>query len=132
MRLTVSIRNAGGTIANLKAAEKSVLDTVKQVVGKYGTRTQARVQELCPVDTGFMVDHTRTVFTSAGYVYETGWLEEDFAEVGLTFYPPFVIFGTQSMPARPILQQAHAEIAPEFARALASALKQTAEGARAR
>lgn len=123
MQLNIKLRNVSATIANIKATEKRVIEAVKATAEKHGLRTLAKVQALCPVDTAFMVDHTRLVFTPQGFGFEVGWLAEDFTSEGLAFYPVFVIAGTSKMAAQDCLTPAFAEIRPEYTADLALALK---------
>jgi hypothetical protein len=98
-RLTLSTRNAGGIAANFVAADRRAQAAVKKVVRRNGVQLHEKAYAACPVDTGFMRSQLRVGFSENGYAYEVGWLEGDFAEAGLAFYPVYVIFGTRRQAA---------------------------------
>lgn len=127
IRLTLRVRNASAIVANFYAADERAQRAIRRVVKTHGKLTKELAQFLCPVDTGFMRAHLRTIFSNDGYSYQTGWLEEEFTKAGLPFYPPFQEFGTSKMAAQPCLFPADAHVRPQFTVDLRARLREALE-----
>jgi hypothetical protein len=133
VRLELSVLNAAAVIGNLRAFDRRLQDDLRAVNEETGEDIRALTYELCPVDTGFMREHIVVVFSEGGMVVEVGWQASDFFEAGLVFYPFFVIFGTVSMPARPVLQSAYAHFRPIHIKRVSDAMRRSvARGSRRR
>lgn len=95
MRLTVSIRNAGGVAANFHARNALVQRNVRAAQRENAEREYRAAAEETPVDTGRMLRLLTIEVSPSGLVYAVGWLAVDFEAEGVTFYVPFVLYGTR-------------------------------------
>lgn len=125
VRLQLSMRNASAVAANFRAFDAVFQEDARRLVRESGEFCRELTQFFCPVDTGFMRGHVKTTYSDDGLVFETGWLESDFIDEGLAFYPPHVEFGTVKMAAQPSLGPAVEEMVPRLQRDLAIAWKRS-------
>lgn len=138
MRLTLQHREIKTLAFRFYAADRAVSREARKLVGEMGLFTKELTQFFCPVDTWFMHDHVRLEFTGDRLGYEVGWLDADFAEAGLPFYPIYQEFGTSKMRAQPSLFPAYREAEASFRpavrdlmrHALARALRRRGAGGR--
>jgi hypothetical protein len=112
--ITLTTRNAAGTIARVYSAYPPIRAAMQEVVEKWAAETIRIVQETCAKDTWFMHDHARYVLSKDRLAYEAGWFNEDFAAAGHRFYPIFVEFGTRFMAAQPSLFPANEMVRPRM------------------
>jgi hypothetical protein len=129
IRLSFRLRNADAVVANLRAREEQLQQTVREIVHEAGGVCRELVRVFCPVRTGFMRDHVRTDYSESGYAFATGWDSRDFLEAGLAFYPPFVIAGTKNAPAQDCLTPAFTETVARMKVDLENALRSAARRA---
>jgi hypothetical protein len=85
--------------ANLKAYDTAVQRNIREAQQQNGAEHRQRIANEAPKDTWFMANHTRVEFTPSGLGYDVGFWASDFTSAGLTFYPPFVVFGTYRQQA---------------------------------
>lgn len=107
MRMDLSQKQVAGVIARIYSAQRATVDAVQVATRGAGEFCREYTSLLAPKDTGFMAGHVRTVYSPDGLSFETGWLANDFAQAGRSFYPPFQEFGTRFMPAQPSLYPAY-------------------------
>jgi hypothetical protein len=137
-RLTVSTRRISGLAANFRAADARLQRDARRLVAKYRDEQFELTQDLCPVGTetyrrgehehkpGFLRSKLRKQTSEDGLVYEIGWREEDFTEVGEPPYFLYTEFGTRFMAARPCVFPARDRTVPKFRQALGQALRASA------
>lgn len=123
MKLNLSFRNMGAVVANFRAADAVLQTEVRVAVTDAGEFCRELAYFLSPVDTGFMREHLKTLYSDDGLVFETGWLEEDFLVAGLAFYPIYVEFGTRYMAAQPSLSPAYQDTKVDFKRRISAAVR---------
>jgi HK97 gp10 family phage protein len=128
----VTIRNAQGVIANLHAKERDIVEAIEQEMVRGADLTHELTEEATPVDKGNMKRLLRKDISPNRRAFEVGWRQEDFLAEGLRWYPPYVIFGTSKMPARPVLQEAYSHVEPivgdNISRAIREAIRRRREG----
>lgn len=122
-RLTFAFRNKSAIRLILGRKDQELKAGVRQEVKKSGVRLLSMSKATSPVDTGFMRDHIRLTFTPAGFGYDVGWKQSDFRAAGLAWYPPFVIYGTRRMPARPFIEIAWNRERPTFTEAVKAVIR---------
>lgn len=129
--LDLSFRDTKAAIANIYAADAAVQEAVVRLNREAGEYARELTQFFSPVDTGFMRDHVRVIFGPKGYSFEVGWLEEDFINAGLAFYPIFQEYGTRNMPAQPSLTPAYREVESWYIPAMSEEIRAAIERLRA-
>jgi HK97 gp10 family phage protein len=122
-RMTLSTRNLEAVKANLRQYEVRARERAKVVASDSMERVYQTQQALCPVDKGFMKDAVRKELTPAGFGYQVGWQESDFAAAGLPFYALHQEFGTRFQSAQPSLFPAIEAERPRFRAELVLALR---------
>lgn len=124
MRATLVVRRLEGLKAKQRAKTAAQRARILQVIERSAERVFLRAVILCPVDTGFMVEHLRVKLTREGYNYVIGWYREDFTGQGLDFYAVYVVLGTRYQaandPISPALRSEHAQLMRELRAALAA------------
>ena len=120
---SVEVRGTTGLIANVRAFDALAQREIKAAVRQGAEETVDLAQQLAPYDTGFMHDHIRSLLSPEGLTFTAGCFAEDFAAVGLPFYPPFVEHGTSKSPAQPFLFPAFEEIRGNIERDIGQALR---------
>jgi len=123
----VEIKNLDGIIRNLHAKNVAYQKQIEAVVTAYGHEAERDLAARTPVDLGNMKDRVRLRFTEKRSGWSVGWHREDFLRDGLRWYVPYVLFGTSTMPARPVHLETEAVIRPRFTAALRQALRDTTE-----
>lgn len=123
----LSFRNQQALVANLQGADRILATEIRVIVRNAGELCREFTQALVPIDTSFMHDHVKTLYSDDGRVFETGWDEADFAAAGLAFYPIYVEFGTSKMQAQPSLYPAYQEVKPIFLADIQDAIRASIE-----
>lgn len=99
MTSRVTVTGLSGLAANFRAYDQRCQELVLQAQQENGAEHRQRMHDEAPKDTRFMAEHTEVRFSENGYTYTVGYWPEPFTEAGLSFYPPFVAFGTSKMAA---------------------------------
>lgn len=127
--MTLSTKNAQGTIERMFRSEARIRSGIKRVIKKGGELELQVARALAPVDEfgphpGYMRDHIRLTFSRAGFSYTLGWHESDFTRIGEPFYPLYQEFGTTRHPAQPSLFPARQYTRPIIERELRDAIRE--------
>lgn len=125
MSAGLTVHGMMGLIANVRAFDALAGREIREAMRRGANDTKELTQQLCAVDTGFMRDHVRADMSPDDLTYNVGWKEEDFAEAGLPFYPPFVELGTSASEAQPALFPAHEQMTPHIQQDVGDALRRS-------
>lgn len=109
MRLDLSQKSVSATVARFYKADADCQAGMQAATKSAGEFCRELTAFYAPKRTLFMSRNVRTIYSSEGLSFETGWLAEDFSRAGLPFYPPYQEFGTQRMAANPSLYPAYKE-----------------------
>lgn len=130
IRLSFGFRDVKGIVANLHAADVRVQKETRRAVKDAGDFGHDLAYFLAPVDSSWMRDHIRTLFSDDGLVFELGYREEDFVgKEGYdgrqieTFYAPLVEDGTRKMAAQPHIRPAFEDAVEFLSRDISAALR---------
>lgn len=113
-RVTMLVRNLDGLKARRRSKTARQKAALRQAVEEQGAATLAVAEDLCPIDTGFMIERLRLTFTRNGLNWNIGFRAEDFLgvvnpvtdRVVTAFYPVFVLGGTRHMAGNDFLTAA--------------------------
>jgi HK97 gp10 family phage protein len=130
LALDLSVKNLAGVARNLRAFDAICVAAIQDAVLSAGESTRELAYALCPVDTGYMRDHLKTVYSPDGLTFEVGWDAADFEAANFadetstgSFYPIYQEFGTRFMAAQPSLTPAYRETVPHFRADVGDALR---------
>lgn len=112
INFTLGVRGTRGLAANFYAADRDILQAMRDLTKRGAQLIVDVTRQLAPVRTGFMRDHVAYELLPSGLGYEAGWRESDFTAAGLPFYPLFQELGTRFMAANPSLGPAAQYVAP--------------------
>lgn len=146
IRLSLSVRDIGGVLANLRRADAQFVEDIHVVTISAGSSCEEIARELAPKKTGFMASQIETTYTPDGFGFETGYDEQKFltnlagrsAPLGRNTrrslrravsapYPYFYVqeLGSRRTPASPHLGPAFEEVSPIYHRDLGNALRRS-------
>lgn len=132
IRLSFGFRDVKGIVANLHASDVRMQKETRRAVKDAGDFMHDLAFFLAPVDTEWMRDHIKTLFSDDGLVVEVGYRDEDFVgrkgydgRIIETNYGPLVEDGTRKMAAQPHLRPAFEEGVDFLSRDISAAIRRS-------
>jgi hypothetical protein len=105
-------------VANFQASNEVLHRKLRALVRDSAGRIWKDTFDNVPVDTRFMQNQIRRVYSPNGLAFQVGWFLEDFKQAGLQFYPVKV------EPEQPSLFPAYMVEEPRFKEELSAILRQ--------
>lgn len=132
--IDIVFTNPKATIANIYAADKLMQRDVRKRVAITGRKTWRTARALCnkggalqAYDTGRFRSSITLRLSEDNLVYEVYYDRNTFTADGEPYYAPFVEYGTERIPARPVLWTAwhehYATLNEELSKEIRKSLK---------